>query len=222
MTMALPSTRRNDDRTDSALRLVSVALLAGALACIVVLHVVRRDLAPARHRISEYALGPYGELMAASFLSLGAGLLALARPLARAAAPWSRVVLVVVAAAGAGMMISGIFRTDPQRSGVTTDAVHSYASAFSTMALIGTALLCSLGLHSRDRQPSRTAGVLAVLGAILGALSPFLHRSPWTGVSQRLLWLTLLAWLILTAVRLPGRSGMANGRLGGRCGRPEE
>jgi hypothetical protein len=47
---------------------------------------------------------------------------------------------------------------------------------------------------------------LALLGAILGALSPFLHHSSWTGVSQRLLWLTLLAWLILTALQLPARS----------------
>ena len=177
MTVVLPSARRNDDRADSALRLVSVALLAGALACIVVLHLVRRDLAPARHRISEYAIGPYGELMAASFISLGAGLLALARPLARASARRSRVVLVVVAAAGAGMVISGIFRTDPERSGVTTDAVHSYASAFSTMALIGTALLCSLDVrapgpsavthrrsarHSR-RDPGRSESVPAPL-----------------------------------------------------------
>jgi hypothetical protein len=90
------------------------------------------------------------------------------------------------------------------------------------MALIGTALLCSLGLRLPARQASRVAVALAVLGAILGALSPFLHRSSWTGVSQRLLWLTLLAWLILTALRLPARSGLASGRLGGRWGRPEE
>jgi len=211
--VALPSTRPRDDQVASWLRRVSVALLAAALACILALHVVRRDLAPARHRISEYALGPYGELMAVAFVGLGAGLLALAWPLARAAAPWSLVVLVVVGADGAGMVVSGIFRTDPERSGVTTDAIHSYASAFSTLALIGMALLCSLGGRARTLRPPRIAVALAVLGAILGALSPFLHRSFWTGVSQRLLWLTLLAWLIITAVRLPpdrGRSTATN------------
>jgi hypothetical protein len=211
MTAAFPSTRATDtdrrgDQAASSLRLVSIALLAAALACIVVLHVVRRDLAPARHRISEYALGPHGELMAAAFVCLGAGVLALAWPLATAAAPWSRLVLVVVTASGVGMVISGIFRTDPQRSGVTTDAIHSYASAISTMALIGTALLCSVSRRALTHRLSRITVVLAVLGAILGALSPFLHHSSWTGVSQRLLWLTLLAWLILTALRLPARS----------------
>jgi hypothetical protein len=211
MTAAFPSTRATDtdrrgDQAASSLRLVSIALLGAALAFIVVLHVVRRDLEPAQHRISEYALGPHGELMAIAFVCLGAGVLALAWPLARAAAPWSRVVLVVVTASGLGMVISGIFRTDPQRSGVTTDAIHSYASAISTMALIGTALLCTLGRRPLTPKLPRITVVVAVLGAILGALSPFLHRSSWTGVSQRLLWLTLLAWLILTALRLPGRS----------------
>ena len=211
MTAAFPSTRaadtdRRGDRAASSLRLVSIALLGAALACIVVLHVVRRDLEPARHRISEYALGPHGELMAAAFMCLGVGVLALAWPLARAAAPWSPVVLVVVTASGLGMVISGIFRTDPERSGVTTDAIHSYASAVSTMALIGTAVLFSLGRRAPRPKLPRITVVLALLGAILGALSPFLHRSAWTGVSQRLLWLTLVAWLVLTALQLPGRS----------------
>ena len=194
-----------------SLRLVSVALLAAALACIVALHVVRRDLAPARHRISEYALGPHGELMAAAFVSLGAGLLALAWPLARAAAPWSRVVLVVVAAAGAGMVISGIFRTDAERSGVTTNAIHSYASAFSTMAMIATALLCSLLWRARAPRPPRSPLRSPCWARSSASLSPFLHHSSWTGVSQRLLWPTLLAWLILTALRLPARSELGGG-----------
>jgi hypothetical protein len=210
MTATFPATRDTSadrrDRTALCLRLVSIALLSAALSCIIVLHFIRSDLAPARHRISEYALGPHGEVMAAGFVCLGAGVLALAWPLARSVAPWSRVVVVVVASAGIGMVISGIFRTDPERSGVTTDAIHSYASAFSTMALIGIALLCSLGSRAQAPRLPRTMVALAVLGAILGALSPFLHHSSWTGVSQRLLWLTLLAWLLLTALRLPTRS----------------
>ena len=44
--------------------------------------------------------------------------------------------------------------------------------------------------------------MLAAAAAVLGALSPALHRSSWTGISQRLLWLTLLTWLLVTAWRL--------------------
>ena len=137
--------------------------------------------------------------MTAAFVSIGAGVLALAWPLARAGGRWSRAVPPSLVVAGAGMVVSGIFRTDPGRSGALTDAVHSRASALATVALIGAALAWSLGrtrrvaTWRRARRPRRRRS---------GASSPLLHRSSWTGVSQRLLWLTLLAWLIVTAVRL--------------------
>jgi hypothetical protein len=73
------------------------------------------------------------------------------------------------------------------------------------LTLIGTALLCSVGHRALTPRLPRITVVLAVLGAILGAVSPFLHHSSWTGASQRLLWLTLLLWLILTALHLPAR-----------------
>ena len=114
------------------------------------------------------------------------------------------------------MIAAGIWRTDPDRSGATTDAIHSRASAAATLVLIGAALAWSVILRRRatPRRPDLAAG-LAVLAAILGALSPALHRSALTGISQRLLWLSLLAWLILTAWRLtPPVSGGVSDRSG--------
>jgi len=183
------------------MRTISVVLLGAGLACVVALHVLRPDLAPAGHRLSEYAIGSYGTVMTVAFVSIGAGLLALASPLARAGGRCSRLVPAAVVAAGAGMVVAGMYRTDPSRSGVTADAVHSRASAFATLALIGAALAWSV---VRARRWDITTS-LAVLAAVLGAASPFLHRSRWTGLSQRMLWLTLLAWLIMTAWRLPLR-----------------
>jgi hypothetical protein len=46
------------------------------------------------------------------------------------------------------------------------------------------------------------ATVLAIIAAALGLLSRILHHSSLTGVSQRQLWLALLAWLIVAACRL--------------------
>ncbi len=48
-----------------------------------------------------------------------------------------------------------------------------------------------------------------MLAAVLGALSPLLHHSSWTGMSQRLLWLALLAWLLVTAWQLTPRGRRA-------------
>ena len=62
------------------------------------------------------------------------------------------------------------------------------------MALIGAAAAWTL-IASRRPAPA----VLARAAVLLGAVSPALHRSRWTGLSQRLLWLTLLAWAVVAA-----------------------
>jgi undecaprenyl-diphosphatase len=186
----------------SSLRRASLVLQGVGLACIVALHVLRRDLAPSGHRISEYAIGPYGALMAVAFVAIGLGLLALGAAIAASTTDRpAAVVAAIIAAAGLGMVASGIWRTDPGRSGATTDAIHSAASAFATLALIVAAVGWS-AVRRRGRHHPDVGAVLAVMAAVLGALSPALHRSSWTGVSQRLLWLTLLAWLMVTAWRL--------------------
>ena len=46
------------------------------------------------------------------------------------------------------------------------------------------------------------AGVLAIAAVALGAASPVLHRTSWTGASQRALWAVLLAWASVAALAL--------------------
>ena len=116
-------------------RVVTVVLLSVGLACVVALHWLRPDLDPTAHRISEYAIGPHGSFMAMAFVSIGAGLLALVWPFAAAGGPWSRPVAATVAVAGIGMIVAGLFPTDPIRSGPMADLVHSQASAVATIAL---------------------------------------------------------------------------------------
>jgi hypothetical protein len=49
--------------------------------------------------------------------------------------------------------------------------------------------------------------MFAGLALVLGAVSPILHETSWTGLSQRLLWLTLTGWLLVAAWQLgPHRS----------------
>ena len=136
--------------------------------------------------------------MTTAFVTIGAGILTLAWPVARAGGRWARAVPALLAAAGTGMVVAGIFPTDRVRSGATADAVHSHASALATVVLICAALTWSV-----LRTPRHTLdAVLAVLALVLGAASPSLHRSSLSGASQRVLWLTLLVWLLVTAVRL--------------------
>ena len=188
------------------LRTVSIALVSIGAACVLALHVLRRDLPPMDHRLSEYANGRWGFLMTAAFVAIGAGLVAFGF----AIRPPRRPLPVVVTAAGAAMVTAGIFRTGPDRVGAASDAIHSRASALATLALIGVAVTCAVARQRRLRswRPD-VAGLLAAAAGVLGALSPLLHRTAWTGLSQRLLWLTLVTWVIVTA--WPGHPGRASG-----------
>ncbi len=189
---------RGAPRSVPALRIASVVLVSLGLAAVVALHLVRPELGAADHRLSEYAIGPFAPLMTVAFVSIGAGIVALAWPLSRAGGRWSRVVPAALVVAGVALALAGLFRTDADRSGVLADTVHSRTSALATIVLIGVALTWSLG-----RVPRHAAGaVLSIVAALLGIISPVLHRSSWTGVSQRLLWVALIAWLIVTAGRL--------------------
>jgi undecaprenyl-diphosphatase len=197
-------TSRRPGRAARWLRISSVVLLSLGLACVVALHLLRPDLGFAGHRLSEYANGPYGYVMTAAFVSIGIGMLALGAAMSQLPDRRSRIVAIAVAAAAIGMVAAGIWRTDADRVGVTTDAIHSRASAVATLVLIVAALAWSA--VPRWRGPGRgidLAAGLAVVAALFGAVSPVLHHSSWTGVSQRLLWLSLLAWLILTAWQSP-------------------
>ena len=55
--------------------------------------------------------------MFATFVVTGTGILCLAWALCRVGGRWSRAVPTLLAAAGAGMIVSGMFRTNRRRSG---------------------------------------------------------------------------------------------------------
>jgi di/tricarboxylate transporter len=187
------------------LRLAAIGLLLSSAAGLALLHSVRADLSPASHRLSEYANGSYGVIMTVSFFTLGAGMvvLGLAMRLAGTTHGRSRMVRLAVMAAGCGMVVSGLYPTDPAGAPTTTERVHSLASGSATLALIGAAAVSSLRLFPRrPRRAIGPAGVLACAAVGLGALSPVLHETDWTGLSQRLLWLTLMGWLLVTAWQL--------------------
>ena len=93
----------------------------------------------------------------------------------------------------------------------TTKRVHSLVSGSASLTLIAAAVAASfLSSRRRPRPAMGPAGVLACVALALGAVSPVLHETVWTGLSQRLLWLTLMVWLLVTAWQLaPQRDATA-------------
>ena len=185
--------------------MTALGLLLCSVACVFLLHIVRSDLGPIAHRLSEYANGPHGYLMTAAFVALGLGMVALGLALLSTSdtSAWRWLVPISVVAAGLGMVVSGIFRTDPLGTNTAAESIHSRASAFGSAALIGSAFAWSVVRQRRPPWRGRDGGaVLATLAVAIGGLSPVLHESRWTGLSQRVLWATLLSWLLLTSWRL--------------------
>ena len=186
--------------TPIILRRSSAAFLVAAPALVAILHVVSPDLEPRSSRLSQYANGPHGYLMTLAFLVLGIGMLMLAAALRsqreRRRVPWS--VHAGVAVAGAGMVISGFVATDPGSANSMREGIHSLASGLASVAVVGTALVWLIAGRLRsplDWQPSRLGAACAVAATALAVASPLLHRSSWTGLSQRSLWVALLCWL---------------------------
>jgi hypothetical membrane protein len=195
--------------------LLAVGLLLGSSGCVVALHLLRRDLDPIAQRLSAYATGPHGGVMTAAFSLLGAALLALAVALLGSAHArgWARWVPALVAVAGIGLILSGVFRTDPRVPPPPGEILHTRASVTALIALVIAALLWSSHLLATSQAVpgARASLALALVAAAAALAGPPLHDTPWTGLGQRALWLALMAWLLLTAWQLvtgPGRAGV--------------
>lgn len=178
-------------------RLVAMAATLASLGCVVALHGLRTDLPPVSHRLSEYANGPHGWLMTVAFTTLGGAMAATGVAL-RTGGTARRALVVRVApfVAAVGLVLSALF---PTRETGTVEAVHSRASALATVATV--ALAVAWSWSAPDRVAARGVALVAV---VLTAVSPLLHRSEWTGLGQRLLWASLLAWLLLALAISPG------------------
>src|SRR5215469_8600764 len=98
----------------SWLALIAIGSIMYFVAAVVALHVLRPELNPTRHAVSNYAIGPFGFLMTAAFFTLALSEFALALGLARSLTT-SRGALASVLLlylAGAGMVVTGIFPGD--------------------------------------------------------------------------------------------------------------
>ena len=171
---------------------------------------LRPDLDVVGDRLSEYAVGRHGVVMAVAFFALGIAMACLGAAMVAtgAARGWWCLVPAALVAGGAGMVASGVYPTDPTGSGRQED-IHSLASGCVSLLLIGAAVAWSVFGPGRHVIAAR---VLAFVGLALGAVSPALHHSTWTGLSQRLLWAALLGWLLVTTVTLQPAPPVLAGR----------
>lgn len=169
-------------------------------------HVLRPELSPATHQISEYANGQHGALMTIAFvlwavsLACTAGLAFLMER--------GRPIAAVLLVAALGIAVTAAFHTQTSagvlRPGEVLHAagrLHDIGSGVATLALAA-AMVLSLRVNNR-RLRRATAVVLVVVpvDAVMLAIG-----SDVGGVRQRVLVVTACAWQLtmLTLVRACG------------------
>jgi hypothetical protein len=191
-----------------ALAVAALTLQGWVVIAIIGMHLLRPDLDPAQHRISEYAIGPYGALMASAYAASALAKLLLLLGLLRDGpmtwlAGWARVLLQF---AILGVGVSWLFPTDAA-SGLSTarGALHDAGLVLNILSTVTAALLLtmSFNLDPRWRPVQALSLVLALALAVetflllraMGAHEPL-------GFVNRAYAVTSIGWTSSTALRL--------------------
>jgi len=200
--------------------LLRSGLAAGPLFVAVFLAegVVREGYSPLRHPVSSLALGRRGGIQTGNFAVAGALLLAGAAGLSRVADPEAGAVPVLIGAAGAGLLGSGAFPTDPVSgyppgtSGAITQpsrtgTLHTLFALPVFLGLPAAALISGWrswragqrgpGLHGA----ATAAGMLATMGLAGAGFGQSPRLVSRGGLFQRASIITGFAWLTTVFAR---------------------
>jgi hypothetical protein len=170
------------------------------LAALVVLPVLRPDLDVRARWVGEYAHGPYGGLMVAAYLVLGAGALCLGLALRTL----SRTGGTLLALASGGAFLSAVFGQDDTATGERT-----VPGTIREIALVPTFALLITALALLTRSGPRF--LIVVFAGVPVSFAAALAASPaWKGIAGRgfdaawTLWMAAAAaWLLFAQVPPP-------------------
>jgi drug/metabolite transporter superfamily protein YnfA len=175
---------------------------------------LRPDYSPMSMFVSELSLGPYGWVQTLNFLLTGALVLVFGRGLAAHfnTGAASRAGPALVQGMGVSLMVSGVFATDPSAMFDRASAhgvVHGIVGAvFFTLAPVGCFVFYRRFRSDRAWRPlagwTLSAGVVLCLGIVLLKISqqPASGLFEWKGLVQRLILVTIMAWIFAVASRL--------------------
>ena len=194
---------------------LSFAGAATFLVLLTALHLIKPDLDPSWHFISEYAIGRHGWVMVLAFLSLAVSYTALSVTLrSQLDGVLGRIGLGLLLVSALGLTLGALFTTDPITSTAKTPEgrIHNIGGTLG-MAMPFAAAFVSWSLARRPewafaRRSLVIAAVLAVLGFMtaIASLGIVLSNSGGTfGPDVRVGWPTRLetvmycVWLMVVA-----------------------
>jgi hypothetical protein len=182
------TTTDNTSANPTTARTPSIAATASRVA-VVLFHVllfamilVRPDIDPYWHTISEYAIGPWGWLMQLAFLTaaLSYGLLVVYLwPRVTTTLGYAGLALLVVCTVA--LIAAGLFVTDPldtpAEALTTRGTLHSVGSVVQLVGLPAAALLLNLGLARRSAGATKARLLWTALLPLVALAGFVLHLS---------------------------------------------
>ncbi len=176
---------RNDHTQPvTAIPLMAARLsFAGAAMFVVllaVLHLIKPELDPSWHFVSEYAIGDNGWMMVLAFLSLALSYVALFMALRRQVRTLAgRIGLALLLASAVGLTMGGVFVTDPISANhdarTVSGKLHSVGGTIGIVIPFAAALISWSLSRNRAwalaREPLLWSAGLAVLGFLLSVVS---------------------------------------------------
>lgn len=218
--MILSSGRGHAEPGRRRVGLAAVAGMVGAVFFVSVFTVygwLCPGYSPTSMFVSELSLGPYGWVQMLNFVLTGALVLVFGRGLAAhfSTGAASRAGPVLVQCMGVSLMMSGLFTTDPSAMFDQASAhgvVHGILGAlFFTLAPISCFVFYRRFHSDRVWRPmagwTLAAGVVLTLGIGLLKFSQQLGSGlfEWKGLVQRVILVTIMAWIFAFASRLRHR-----------------
>src|SRR5215216_5377934 len=205
--MSTPSIRVSTKPSGVLFGTAATGCLAYAALALLLMHVLRPDLAPTSHMISEYAVGTFGWVMQSVFvgLSLGCAALLVGLALNGPTSMTARLGIVFLGVASVGLIISAIYSMDLPGAPVTqAGKLHDLSFLVNVGSIAFAIVLLTVGFGSdfRWRSYRRFSAILLSLIAFAFVLQFLtLHKGAPYGLANRFFVSVVLAWLIGTSVR---------------------
>jgi len=196
---------------DEWIAILAIASFTYFVVAVSVLQVLRSDYNPMSHFISDYAVGPYGEIMTSAFMSLSLGALCLFVGLVGLGPKtvFFRVSLLFLAVFVPGSFVAALFPTDLDGAPSTTHGmIHDIDATINFISLIAAIVLFSIGFSFDARwRPFRARALLIAVGVVTAFAIMFLiinshYLLTFGGLANKLLASLLLIWLLATSEQL--------------------
>lgn len=172
------------------------------------MHLLRPDYAPASHMISDYAVGPWGGVMTATFICAGLGCLLFVVALVQSGqkSVTGRIVTSLFAVAGMGLFVTAACPIDLDDAPTTTTGlIHGISFLVNVVSLVLASILLMVLAWRKSRwRPYRWRATLFATLLLLAIVIQFstLRRGMPYGLANRFFVAVLVAWLVGTALQV--------------------